>query len=216
MTNYDKLEYATYLLKHEQKQNRGEKCKDSERLKTYRAEWMFQRQIQDVEFADLKEAQKFAKKIYKSKTWQKLWKESVENNVAKLFDSNPQVVAMSKRNKKLSGFTNGHTVTLSESGLNRYTLLHELTHCLGHMHHGRSFRQALLKMVGVFMGAEEKKILKNEFKRKGLACGNARKPLSYDKWIAARDRMEALREKTARAKDEAERRAYDSIIQPIG
>lgn len=216
MTNYDKLEYATYLLKHEQKQNRGEKCKDSERLKTYRAEWMFQRQIQDVEFADLKEAQKFAKKIYKSKTWQKLWKESVENNVAKLFDSNPQVVAMSKRNKKLSGFTNGRTVTLSESGLNRYTLLHELTHCLGHMHHGRSFRQALLKMVGVFMGAEEKKILKNEFKRKGLACGNARKPLSYDKWIAARDRMEALREKTARAKDEAERRAYDSIIQPIG
>jgi len=216
MTNYDKLEYATYLLKHEQKQNRGEKCKDSERLKTYRAEWMFQRQIQDVEFADLKEAQKFAKKIYKSKTWQKLWKESVENNVAKLFDSNPQVVAMSKRNKKLSGFTNGRTVTLSESGLNRYTLLHELTHCLGHMHHGRSFRQTLLKMVGVFMGAEEKKILKNEFKRKGLACGNARKALSYDKWIAARDRMEALREKTARAKDEAERRAYDSIIQPIG
>ena len=216
MTNYDKLEYATYLLKHEQKQNRGEKCKDSERLKTYRAEWMFQRQIQDVEFADLKEAQKFAKKIYKSKTWQKLWKESVENNVAKLFDSNPQVVAMSKRNKKLSGFTNGRTVTLSESGLNRYTLLHELTHCLGHMHHGRSFRQALLKMVGVFMGAEEKKILKNEFKRKGLACGNARKPLSYDKWIAARDRMEALREKTSRAKELAERRAYDSIIQPIG
>ena len=216
MTNYDKLEYATYLLKHEQKQNRGEKCKDSERLKTYRAEWMFQRQIQDVEFADLKEAQKFAKKIYKSKTWQKLWKESVENNVAKLFDSNPQVVAMSKRNKKLSGFTNGRTVTLSESGLNRYTLLHELTHCLGHMHHGRSFRQALLKMVGVFMGAEEKKILKNEFKRKGLACGNARKALSYDKWIAARDRMEALREKTSRAKELAERRAYDSIIQPIG
>ena len=214
MTNYDKLEYATYLLKHEQKQNRGEKCKDSERLKTYRAEWLFQRQIQDVEFADLKEAQKFAKKIYKSKTWQKLWKESVENNVAKLFDSNPRVVAMSKRNKKLSGFTNGRTVTLAESGLNRYTLLHELTHCLGHMHHGRSFRQTLLKMVGVFMGAEEKKILKNEFKRKGLACGNARKALSYDKWIESRDRMARLREKTALAKEQTERRAYDSIIQP--
>lgn len=193
MTNYDKLEYATYLLKHEQKQNRGEKCKDSERLKTYRAEWMFQRQIQDVEFADLKEAQKFAKKIYKSKTWQKLWKESVENNVAKLFDSNPRVVAMSKRNKKLSGFTNGRTVTLAKTGLNKYTLLHELAHCLGHMHHGRSFRQCLLKLVGAFMGAEEKAILKNEFKRKGLACGNARKPLTYEKWLEAKKRMEKLR-----------------------
>ena len=190
----DQLEYATYLLKHEAKQNRGAKySRDSERLKTYRAEWMFQRQIEDVEFADLKEAQKFAKKIYKSKTWQKLWKESIDGDVGRIFNATPQVVSMSKRNKKLSGFTDGRTVTLAESGLTRYTLLHELTHCLGHMHHGRSFRQTLLKMVGVFMGAEEKKILKNEFKRKGLACGNARKPLSYDKWVAAKKRMEKIR-----------------------
>ena len=213
-TNYDSLDYATYLLKHEQKQNKGAKSKDSERTKTYQAEWMFQRQIQDVKFADIKEAQKFAKKIYKSKTWQKLWRESIEDNVAKLFDSNPQVVAMSRRNKKLSGFTNGRTVTLSESGLNRYTLLHELAHCLGHMHHGRSFRQCLLKLVGVFMGAEEKKILKHEFKRKGLACGNARKALSYDKWIAARDRMEDLRTKRQIEKEKVERARWDAIIQP--
>ena len=193
MANYDSLQYATYLLKHEQKQNRGEKCKDSERLKTYRAEWMFQRQIEDVKFADLKEAQKFAKKIYKSKTWHKLWKESIDGDVGRIFNATPQVVAMSKRNKKLSGFTDGRTVTLSESGLNRYTLLHELTHCLGHMHHGRSFRQTLLKLVGVFMGATEKKILKDEFKRKGLAYGNARKPLSYEKWVEAKKRMEKIR-----------------------
>ena len=71
--------------------------------------------------------------------------------------------------------------------------MHELAHQAGHMHHGRSFRQCLLKLVGAFMGAEEKAILKNEFKRKGLACGNARKPLTYEKWLEAKKRMEKIR-----------------------
>ena len=190
---YEKLEYQTYLLKHEQKQNKGEKTKDSERTKTYQAEWMFQRQADCQNFKSIEEAQRCAKLIYKTKTWQKLWRESVDGNVLKILDATPQIVAMSNRNKKNSGYTNGRTVTLAVSGLNKYTLLHELAHCLGHMHHGRSFRQCLLKLVGVFMGAEEKAILKNEFKRKGLACGNARKPLSYDKWLAAKKRMEKIR-----------------------
>jgi len=213
--NYDKIDYATYLLKHEQKQNKGAKSKDSERTKTYKAEWMFQRQILDVTFADITEAQKFAKKIYKTKTWQKLWQESINDNVAKIFDATPRIVAMNARNKKNSGYTNGRTVTLAQTGLNRYTLLHELAHCLGHMHHGRSFRQCLLKLVGVFMGAEEKAILKNEFKRKGLASGNARKALSYDKWIAARDRMEKLRAKTHREQERIERMKWDRIMQGV-
>ena len=215
MINYDKIDYATYLLKHEQKQNKGAKSKDSERTKTYQAEWMFQRQILDVTFADITEAQKFAKKIYKTKTWQKLWQESINDNVAKIFDATPRIVAMNARNKKNSGYTNGRTVTLAQTGLNRYTLLHELAHCLGHMHHGRSFRQCLLKLVGVFMGAEEKAILKNEFKRKGLASGNARKALSYDKWIAARDRMEKLRAKTHREQERIERMKWDRIMQGV-
>ena len=214
MANYDSIEYATYLLKHEQKQNKGAKSKDSERTKTYQAEWMFQRQILDVTFADIAEAEKFAKKIYKSKTWSKLWQESINDNVAKIFDATPRIVAMNARNKKNSGYTNGRTVTLAQTGLNRYTLLHELAHCLGHMHHGRSFRQCLLKLVGVFMGAEEKAILKNEFKRKGLACGNARKAMSFDKWIAARDRMEDLRVKRQIEKEKRDRARWDAIIQP--
>lgn len=197
MANYDSLQYATYLLKHEQKQNRGEKCKDSERLKTYKAEWMFQRQIVDHQFADIKEAQKFAKRVYKSKKWAKLWKESIENDVGRIFNASPRVVAMQRRSKKMSGYTDGRTVTLCPiSGLTKYTLLHELAHCLGHMHHGRSFRQCVLELVGAFMGTAEKKILKDEFKRKGLAYGNARKPLTFDQWKAARDRMAKLREKT--------------------
>ena len=103
---------------------------------------------------------------------------------------------MRDNKKRLSGYTDGKTVTLCPiTGFNKYILLHELAHCLGHMHHGRSFRQCLVSLVGTFMGANEKKILKNEFKRKGLSFGEARKPMSFDNWLASKQRMEKMRER---------------------
>ena len=84
------LEYKTYLLKHKAKQNRGAKgSRDSERAKTYSAEFAFQRKCDDLipEFRNIKEAQKFAKKIYKSKTWHKLWSKSIDGDVTRIFAS---------------------------------------------------------------------------------------------------------------------------------
>ena len=192
------LEYKTYLLKHKAKQNRGAKgSRDSERAKTYSAEFAFQRKCDDLipEFRNIKEAQKFAKKIYKSKTWQKLWSQSIEGDVTRIFASNPPVVQKERSSGRgTAGFTDGRTVTLdSYCGFNAYVLIHELTHCLGHMHHGRSFRKTLLSMVGVFLGAEAKKALKQEFKDRKLSFGEARKPLSYEQWMSAKERMSKLR-----------------------
>lgn len=190
-----KMRYETYLLKHKAKQNRGAKySRDTEKTKTYRAEWSFQSRAEIPDFKDLKEAQKFAKKLYKSKTWIKLWQKSVEEDVGKIFNGQPQVVGMARRSKTMSGYTNGSTVTLCPiTGMNKYVLLHELAHCLGHMHHGRSFRQCVLSLVGAFMGAKEKKILKEESKKKKLACGEPRKPMSYENWVASVRRMEKIR-----------------------
>ena len=190
-----KMRYQTYLLKHEAKQNRGAKySRDTEKTKTYRAEWAFQSRAEIADFQDVKEAQKFAKKIYKSKTWQKLWKRSVNLDVSRIMAMSPRVVGMSRRSKTMSGYTDGNTVTLCPiTGMNKYVLLHELAHCLGHMHHGRSFRQCVLSLVGAFMGAKEKKILKEEFKKKKLACGEPRKPMSYENWVASVRRMEKVR-----------------------
>jgi hypothetical protein len=85
-------------------------------------------------------------------------------------------------------------VTLdSRAGLDEYTLLHELAHCLGHMHHGRSFRRALLELVGGFMGTEAKKTLKEEFKKRKLSFGDARKPMEFEQWRASVQRMEKMR-----------------------
>ena len=195
--------YEAYREKHKKAQNKGAripcgnfsyKTKDSERQKTYNAEHLFQRQVENPTFDTLADVQKFARNIYKSKTWIKLWNKSVEEDVGLIFSSRPEVVQMNSRTKSLSGFTNGTSVTLCPTtGFNKYVLLHELAHTLGHMHHGRSFRQCLLSLVGAFMGVDEKKILKNEFKRKGLAFGDAKQPMDYKRWVDTKNRLEKIR-----------------------
>jgi len=189
--------YEMYVTKHQIKQNKGEMrgSKDMERTKCYDAEWRFQRSVQIPQFKSISEAEKFTKKIYKSKLWEKMWKESLENNVGRIFNNYPDVVQMKRSSGRTAGSTNGKTVYLNvNSGLDMYTLLHELAHTLGHMHHGRSFRQALLKLVGQFMGSQFKKVLADSFKQNKLKFGDARKPMSFENWVAARDRMEKIRE----------------------
>lgn len=194
-------EYKEYLERHRLKQNRGANgTVDSERSKTYQSEWAYEGVMgHDIPvFSDIDEAKKFAQKVYKSKTWQKLWEENSSGCIISRLNPTPRIVA--KRDtggrRATSGFTNGHTVTLDRIvGLNAYVILHELTHCLGHMHHGRSFRQTLLTLVGRFLGAEHKRVLKQKFRENKLACGDARKPMGLEQWRAARKRMEKIREK---------------------
>ena len=194
--------YESYLLKHKAKQNRGFKTRDTEMNKTYNSEWCFQRLCADkiVQFKSIEEAAKFAKKITMSKTWVKLWKESLESDFTRVFSGQPQIKVMSKSKsgRGYAGQTDGKNITLDlKTGLNNYTLIHEMTHCLGHMHHGRSFRQTLLKLVSRFMGQESVKVLKSEFKKRKLAFGDAKKPMSFENWVAAKERMEEMRWKNA-------------------
>ena len=187
-----KMLYAQYKRDHSERQNRGAAGRrDSEKGKTYKAEFAFQRRYKVRKFATIEEAQKRAKQIYKSKKWQKVWK--LESRTTRDLMKQPAVV-LKERNtgRGTAGWTDGWAVILDKkAGLDEYTLLHELAHCLGHMHHGRSFRRALLELVGAFIGADAKKILKEEFKKRKLACGAARKPLTYTQWKAARERLGA-------------------------
>jgi len=189
-----KQQYNEYLRKHRHKQNKGGGGRvDSEKSKTYQAEWAFQKRVKVKEFENLKEAQKRAKQIYATKKWQKVWK--LESRTDRNLMKRPAVV-LKERNtgRGTAGWTDGWSVTLdSKAGLDEYTLLHELAHCLGHMHHGRSFRRALLELVGAFIGADAKKILKEEFAKRKLKCGKARQPLTYTQWKAARNKMENIR-----------------------
>ena len=171
MGNGLKLKYRKYLGEFHQRQNRGAKyTRDTEKRKTYRAEWAYAKNMGGKDkFASIEEAEKFAKRIYKSKTWNKLWEENFRCwQTADVGSRKPMIVAAQRDSKRLGGYTDGQRVTLYKSGLDKYTLLHELAHCLGHMHHGRSFRKTVLALVGTFLGADHKKELKRCFKEQGL------------------------------------------------
>ena len=203
MGNGLKLKYRKYLGEFHQRQNRGAKyTRDTEKRKTYRAEWAYAKNMGGKDkFASIEEAEKFAKRIYKSKTWNKLWEENFRCwQTADVGSRKPMIVAAQRDSKRLGGYTDGQRVTLYKSGLDKYTLLHELAHCLGHMHHGRSFRKTVLALVGTFLGADHKKELKRCFKEQGLKYGDARKPKTFEQWQKSYTHMMLLRHRQRQAK----------------
>lgn len=197
---YLEIKYDDYLRRHRRNQNKGARgTTDSERKKTYQAEFAYEKQVKGeiLKFKDIEEVRKYAKKIYRSKTWQKLYMESLKENVTIFHSGAPQIVAKQRSTGRgTAGWTNGHKVTLDNKvGLNLYVLLHELTHCLGHMHHGRSFRKTLLKLVSAFLGVKHREILKKEFRDRKLSYGEAREPMSFETWKSAREKMLKAKEK---------------------
>ena len=186
-------EYQEYLLKHRDKQNKGLNGRDSEQSKTYQAEFVFQKKYGKIKtFETVEEAQKRAKQIYASKKWQKVWK--LEGRKTATIKKPTIVLKERNSGKGFAGWTDGWGIILdSKAGLDEYVLLHELAHCLGHMHHGRSFRRALLELVGAFIGVDAKKMLKKEFTKRKLKCGAESKPLSYEKWLESKKKMERIR-----------------------
>lgn len=187
--------YNEYLRNHAKKQNKGARGKDSERQKTYEAEWRYQANHgSGREFTDINEVQKYVDKITKSKTYSKLVAEG--QNIERLFTNNRVRVSTKYRNtgRGTAGrATQGHITLDTKVGMNEYTVLHELAHCVGHWHHGRSFRRCLLKLVSRFMSAADAQFLKEEFKAGKLSVGNARKPMTFDQWVASKARMEKMR-----------------------
>ena len=181
--------YLDYLQKQKMSQNKGTYGKDSEKTKTYKCEWAFQREYQVKEFDTVRQAQKRCDQITKSALWAKL-RDEKDRNIY------PISVNPKQRNtgRNTAGWARGNTITLDLiCCLDEYTLIHEMAHCLGNWHHGRQFRRDLLKLVSRFMGAEPAKILKSKFKEKKLACGEQRKPLAFEKWIEAKERMTKMR-----------------------
>lgn len=203
MGNTLKLKYRKYLGEFHLRQNRGaRRTRDTEKRKTYRAEWAYTRNMGGKDmFESIEEAEKFAKRIYKSKTWNKIWEENFRSwQTENVGTRKPIILAAKRESKRLGGHTDGHRVTLYKSGLCKYTLLHELAHCLGHMHHGRSFRKTVLALVGTFLGADHKKELKRCFKEQGLKYGDARKPKTFEQWQKSYTHMMLLRHRQRQAK----------------
>jgi len=185
--------YLDYRMKRERTIERGRAAfKDSERTKLYEAEWawareMIKRGLTCQVFDSYDEARKRLKQILKSKLWAELTKTKGHRSVSLIEKKN---VA----NSATAGVSWGHTIQLDRNcGMNEMTLIHELAHSAGNMHHGLSFRLDHIKLVSRFMGREHAKLLKKCYRAQGLKMNMKQKVKTPDEWLASYNKMMEIR-----------------------
>jgi len=178
------FKYETYWLKKLRPHRTGKVASiDSEKQKVYSAEWAFQDKVDIKQFKDIREAEKRMKQITSSKLWSDL------NGRATSLEHTGRM----KRYAGMAYWTG--KIKLANSGLDEYTLLHELAHQTPNaMHHGVQFRINLVRLVSRFMGTHAAKELKTSFKKKKLKMSMPQ-PRSPESWYKSYKRMEEMREK---------------------
>ena len=161
--------------------------KDGSQNKCYRAEWNFNaRNGYGIEFADIKEAQKYCERVMKSKTYKQLGGTLSFVVPRKDMGSRSRFTGMAYPDGRIQLSPNG--------GMNQYTLLHELAHQCGARHHDVKFRQILVKLVSRFMGRDMAKKLKQEFRAVGLKMSQRSTIKSPQQWLQDYFKMQRLRE----------------------
>jgi hypothetical protein len=160
--------------------------RDSTRGKTYKAEWKFQQLHKaDIKtFKTEKQVQAYVKRVLNSKLWQEM--------------TNGKHVDVSVRTigHRTAGRAYGYKIEInSMNGMDQYTILHELAHCAGHMHHDVSFRLCALKLVSRFIGREAAKTLKACFKEQKLRMTMPTGYSDPETWLANYKKMEKVRSK---------------------
>ena len=178
------FKYETYWLKKNRVIRTGKTSSvDSEKQKVYSAEWAWQKKVDIKKFKDIREAEKRMKQITSSKLWS-----DVEGRVTALEHS-----GRLKRYAGMAYWTG--KIKLANSGLDEYTLIHELAHQTPNaMHHGVQFRINVVRLVSRFMGTDAAKELKISFKKKKLKM-SIPQPRSPESWFKSYKRMEEMREK---------------------
>jgi len=184
MDELEIFKYETYWLKKNHVLRTGKKSSvDSEKQKVYESEWAFQKNVNIKKFKDIREAEKRMKQITSSKLWSDL-------------EGRKTALEHTGRMKRYAGmaYWTGK-IKLANSGLDEYTLIHELAHQTPNaMHHGVQFRINVVRLVSRFMGTDAAKELKAQFKKRNLKLSMSQ-PRSPESWFKSYKRMEEMREK---------------------
>ena len=184
MDELEIFKYETYLLKKNHVLRTGKKSSvDSEKQKVYESEWAFQKNVNIKKFKDIRDAEKRMKQITSSKLWSDL-------------EGRKTALEHTGRMKRYAGmaYWTGK-IKLANSGLDEYTLIHELAHQTPNaMHHGVQFRINVVRLVSRFMGTDAAKELKAQFKERKLKMSMPQ-PRSPESWYKSYKRMEEMREK---------------------
>jgi len=180
--------YHQYLSRHKKKHGMARfTSRDTESGKLYKSEWaiesLLKKHPRNHSFDTIEEVERYIKRILNSNTWAKLSKRQ------RIY------VGFKKKNGRgVAGRAFGGYIELDrKNGNSLYVLLHELAHEAGAMHHGRTFRNNLLALVGAFLGSDIKRALKKEFRKRNLKIGKAPKPLSRESWEKRREQAKQMR-----------------------
>ena len=184
MDELEIFKYETYWLKKNRVLRTGKKSSvDSEKQKVYDSEWAFQKNVNIKKFKNIKEAEKRMKQITSSKLWSDL-----KGKTTSLYHTGRM-----KRYAGMAYWTG--KIKLANSGLDEYTLIHELAHQTPNaMHHGVQFRMNVIRLVSRFMGTDAAKELKAQFKKRKLKLSMS-EPRSPESWFKSYKRMENIRER---------------------
>ena len=140
---------------------------------------------------DWKASEKFLKKVIKSKTWKKLCDN--EEGCSDLSHIKPKMELNQKM--KWSGMaTHDGKIVLKESNC-PYTILHELAHLCGNMHHNIGFRCDVLILASRFISPTFAKTLKNNFKDAGLKIKIPMSIKTPTAWLESYNKMTMMRAK---------------------
>ena len=187
MNNELANKYANYVGKKLKQQKTGRlqnSYVDSGRNKVYKSEWATEAKFPECKQAmSEKEITKFFKRVVKSKTYQTLSEKGC---------SNPKLEFMKtvNYNARIAGQATYGMVRLQPScGMNKWVVLHELAHTIGHMHHDLPFRQALLKLISRFLGVEVAKELKRQFRKNKVKMTVSQTIKSPEKWLQDYNKM---------------------------
>lgn len=180
--------YDTYLYKKAQVKRTGRTAyKDSTQSKVYSAEHAFVAKVIPRKFKDLNDAQSYLRKVLNSKTWSKL---AGDKTATLMLKKN-----MGERSRYSGWATyDGEIYLCPTKGLDEYTLLHELAHIAGHMHHDVPFRACLLALVARFMGRTSADMLKAEFRARKLKLSVQAGYKEPHVWLESYLRLQKARE----------------------
>ena len=188
------LEYNTYCLNFSAKQNKGTRTRDSEKTKVYRAEHRAESQFtSNYRMHSIEDVQALVNRIQKSEVFA-----GHKPKIGPQYFNRPIKVIPTRSNRYAGeAFYYERELKISTTELSGammlYTVIHEMAHMAGKLHHGRTFRNCLLDLVKEFMSDEDHDILLAEFKKGKLQVGPEKKPKTYEQWLANRIRMEKVR-----------------------
>lgn len=198
-TRAEILAYDEYVNKRELMQKYGKVTRsDSERTKTYKAEHKFLRTaVANFEYSAVEDCQNYVRQIEHSAVWRDRHAHAPTSAVT---------VQLTERTKKIgSGFVRiasasygrgGPTITLlkgEHGGMSQYTIMHEMAHLAGFMHHAAGFREMLLKLVGEMWCANHARSLARCFKELDLKISTDVKIKSPADWLAFSRRAQVAR-----------------------